>query len=103
MNGIERPVAMVSRALTEAELKYPPIEGEALALVWVLERLRHLVEGAKVLVRTDHKPLVYIFRNDVNKSKLSRWALKLQALNLEIEHINGKVNVLADYVSRRPI
>ena len=40
---------MVSRALTETELKYPPIEGEALALVWVPNHLHHLVEGAKVL------------------------------------------------------
>ena len=67
---------MVSRALTETELKYPPIEGEVLALVWVLDHLYHLVEGAKVLVHTDHKLLVYIFKNEVNKSKWLQWALE---------------------------
>ena len=68
---------MVSRALTETEVKYPPMEGEALDLIWTLDRLRYLVEGSRVVVRTDHKPLIYIFRNPANKSKLSRWALKL--------------------------
>lgn len=58
-------------------MAYAPIEGEALALVWALERLQHLIEGQKVVVRTDHKPLVYIFKNSAGKSKLTRWALKL--------------------------
>ena len=70
-------MAMVSRALTETELKYPPIEGEALALVWVLDYLHHLVEGAKVLMCMNHKLLVYIFKNEMNKSKLLWWALKI--------------------------
>ena len=76
-DGVERPITMVSRSLTKTERAYPPIEGEALALMWVIGRLKHLIEGKHVVVRTDHRPLIYIFRNDANKSKLARWALKL--------------------------
>ena len=70
-DGVERPITMVSRSLTETERAYPPIEGKALALIWVIDRLKHLIEG------TDHRPLIYIFRTDANTSKLTRWALKL--------------------------
>ena len=37
--GIERPVSMISRCLSETEMKYAPIEGEALALMWAVDRL----------------------------------------------------------------
>ena len=76
-DGVERPITMVSRSLTETERAYPPIEGEALALIWVIDRLKHLIEGKRVVVCTDNRPLIYIFRNDAKKSKLARWALKL--------------------------
>ena len=68
---------MVLRSLMETECLYPPIEGEALALIWVVNRLKHLIEGKQVVVCTDHHPLIYIFCNDTNKSKLARWVLKL--------------------------
>ena len=53
---------MISRSLTDTELGYSPIEGEALALVWAVDRLKHLLLGRKTIVRTDHKPLIYIFK-----------------------------------------
>ena len=68
---------MVSRSLTETKRSYPPIEGEALALIWAIDRLKHLIEGKRVVVRTDHRLFVYIFCNDAKKSELARWALKL--------------------------
>ena len=61
-NGIERPVAMISRSLTATEQRYSPIEGEALAVVWAVDRLKYLIVGSRTVVRTDHKPLIYIFR-----------------------------------------
>ena len=55
------------------------------------------------MVRTDHKPLIYIFKNAEGKSKLARWALKLQRFDLQVEYVAGKVNVLADFLSRVPL
>ena len=52
------------------------------------------------MVGTDYKPLIYIFKNTEGKSKLARWALKLQRFDLQVEYVAGKVNVLADFVSR---
>ena len=69
---MEIPITMVSRSLTETEHLYPPIEGEALALIMSIDRLKHLIEGKQVAVHTDHHPLIYIFCNNANKSKLAR-------------------------------
>ena len=55
------------------------------------------------MVRTDHKPLIYIFKNTEGKSKLTRWVLKLKQFDLQVEYVAGKANVLADFVSRVPL
>lgn len=94
---------MISRSLTATEVRYSPIEGEALALVWAVDRLKHLIMGSRTVVRTDHKPLIYIFKGAAHRAKLMRWALLLQKYTLEVEYIEGKANVLADFASRMPL
>ena len=58
-DGIERPVAYVSRQLNTAERAYPASELELLALVWATRYFRCYVHGKKFLVRTDHATLTY--------------------------------------------
>lgn len=94
---------MVSRSLTPTETSYSPIEGEALALIWAVDRLKHLILGAKTIVRTDHKPLIYIFKGAAQRPKLMRWALLLQKYDLVVEYVSGKANILADAASRMPL
>lgn len=94
---------MISRALTATEARYSPIEGEALALIWAVDRLKYLLVGSRTIVRTDHKPLVYIFKGAAQRAKLMRWALLLQKYDLDVEYIEGKANVVADYASRMPL
>lgn len=37
-NGLEKPIACASRALTTTELKYPQMDREALAIVWAVQK-----------------------------------------------------------------
>ena len=54
-----------SRFCTEAEQQYSPVEGEALAVAWALEKARHFNTGCMDLwVAVDHKPLLGIYRLD---------------------------------------
>ena len=53
-----------------------------------------------VQVFTDHNPLVFINRMKNNNQRLLRWSLALQEYNLEIKHIKGKENIMADALSR---
>ena len=55
------------------------------------------------MVRTDHKPLIYIFKNTEGKSKLNRWVLKLQQFDLQVEYLAVKVSVLADFANQVPL
>lgn len=52
------------------------------------------------MVRSDHKPLQYLFSLKDPTSKLSRIRLELSDYDLEIEHIKGKDNVAAHALSR---
>ena len=56
----DHPVTYASRALTQAEQRYSQIEKELLALVFGLEHNHQYVYGRKVILYTDHKPLVSI-------------------------------------------
>jgi cleavage and polyadenylation specificity factor subunit 1 len=71
VDGERRPIAYVSRSVTDAEKKYCDLLGihegtgfetrqiETLAIIYVLEELSHLLEGAEhVTVRTDHRNIL---------------------------------------------
>uniref|UniRef100_A0A914XW41 RNA-directed DNA polymerase n=1 Tax=Panagrolaimus superbus TaxID=310955 RepID=A0A914XW41_9BILA len=57
--------------------------------------------GAKIIIRTDHQPLVGLLKNGNLTPQLIRWALELQEYrDLKIEYVMGKANVVADAMSR---
>ena len=57
----DHPVIYISPNLTSAEQKYSNIKREALAVVIAATRLRQFLLRRKFTLRTDHKPLQYIF------------------------------------------
>ena len=60
-----RPNAFASKSLTGAEQRYSNIEWEALGILHGLEKFHHYCFGREVLIITDHKPLVAMFKKDV--------------------------------------
>ncbi|KAL1123671.1 hypothetical protein AAG570_001444 [Ranatra chinensis] len=56
----DRPVAFASRKLTSAESRYSAIERELLGVVWAVEYFRPYLWGRQFLIKTDHKPLVWV-------------------------------------------
>ena len=59
-DGIERPIAYVSKTLSPSEKNYAQIEKEALALVLGVRKFHQYIYGRKVTLVTDHKPLLAI-------------------------------------------
>lgn len=98
----EHPIEYASRLLHDAELNYSTTEKEALAVIWAVEHFRGYIEGAKIIIATDHQPLRWLMSLKSPSGRLARWALRLQPYDLHITYIPGKTNVLADTLSRPP-
>ena len=74
-----------------------------MAVVWALETFRLYIYSVKVLVRTNHNPLLWIKNNAAKSARIARWVLGLQDLQFELQHRAGKPNVVADALSRSPL
>jgi len=81
---------------------YSTIEKEALALLWALQHFEVYLGSSAVpiTVYTDHNPLIFLSNMSSSNQRLLRWALKLQDYNVQIQHIKGSDNVVADALSR---
>lgn len=101
-DGVEHPVSYFSKKFNPHQRVYSTIEKEALALILALKHFEVYVGSAvaPVIVYTDHNPLVFIHQMRNTNHRLMRWALFLQAFNVEVRHIKGRDNVLADTLSR---
>ena len=101
-------VCMVgSSFLSPAEQNYSPIEGEGLAVVNALHKTRHYTQGCdKLLVCTDHKPLVPVMSTktleNIENPRLMRLVQKTLSWRFLIIHIPGKLLAGPDTLSIIP-
>jgi hypothetical protein len=94
-------IAYASRQLWKHELNYVTHDLELAAVVHALRIWRHYIMGTKCQVYTDHKSLKYIFtRKDLNLRQ-RRWLELIKDYDLEIHYHPGKVNLVADALSRK--
>ncbi|UYV61067.1 K02A2.6-like, partial [Cordylochernes scorpioides] len=105
-DGSLKPIAYVSRTLSETEKRYSQIEKEGLAIVWTCERLKDYVTGIKIHIETDHKPLIAIFTSKSLEDmtpRLQRLKMRMMRYSYQISHIAGKKQIVADMLSRKPM
>lgn len=97
-----QPVAYLSKKMLPAETRYPVHEQELLAIVVACAAWRHYLHGAQFKVMTDHHSLRYFQTQPMLSGRQARWKDKLAEFDFTIEYIEGKTNVVADGLSRRP-
>ena len=106
-----QPIMFLSRCLNTAERNYWPTELEVAGIVWVVKKIRHMIESSlkpPVVVYTDHSAAVPISKqttlNTTSTDKLNlrlvRASQYLSAFNLELRHKAGKSNTVPDALSR---
>nr|XP_043871756.1 uncharacterized protein LOC122760682 [Solea senegalensis] len=100
--GEECPILYLSRKLQPQETRYSTVEKEGLAIKWTLESLRYYLLGREFDLETDHRALTWINTMKDHNSRLTRWYLSLQPFRFSIRHRSGKINVVADCLSRLP-
>lgn len=103
-SGVERPVSFFSKKFNSYQLNYSVIEKEALALIWALQHFEVYVGSGVVpiVVYTDHNPLTFFRSMMCPNQRIMRWCLFLQSFHLDVRHIRGTDNVIADALSRAP-
>ena len=96
-----RVIAYCSRKFTPAERNYTTGEQELLGLITALREWRCYLEGAPVILITDHNPLTYLDSQDQLSRRQVRWVEFLSRFQYRIVYQRGAVNV-ADPLSRHP-
>ena len=94
------PVAYFSGNFDKTQVKWNIMEKEACAIYKSAKRFVFYITGAKTTVFSDHKPLKNFFKGGMNIAKLDRWSLELQEFDISLEFIQGKLNKIADVISR---
>ena len=98
---VEHPIAYYSKKFDKHQKNYSTVEKELLALVLAIQHFEVYISADQPLVvYTDHNPLVFLNKMKNKNRRLLNWNLMLQEYNLDIRHIRGKDNVLADSLSR---
>ena len=99
---VNHPVCYFSKKLTPAQRNYADIEQELLAILSALQHFEIYVPayGPRVTIYSDHSPLQFLDKSKFKNVRLTRWSLLLQEYNLEVRHIKGVDNVVADCLSQ---
>ena len=105
VNNNWQPLAFYSRQLRDAERKYSTYDRELLAIYLAIRHFRYFLEGRTFTVYTYHKPLVDAISklSDPRTAKQQRHLSFISEFTTDIKHLFGKVNVVADCLSRCPI
>ncbi|KAG9444837.1 hypothetical protein H6P81_016177 [Aristolochia fimbriata] len=100
----ERSLYYLSRTPVGTELNYTPIEKTCLALIFVIQKLRHylLAHSTNLISRAD--PLKYIMSQSILSGRLAKWALLLS--NFQINFVPQRATkgqALANFLADHPV
>ena len=99
-NGEQRPLGYFSKRLTDCEQRYSVTDKEALGVVYACRHFHHWLWGRHFEIFTDHQPLTTIFTSRTKSPRVTRWILEMREYHYRIKYVKGKLNVVADQLSR---
>ena len=92
----DHPVTFVSGLFRGSQLNWAALMKEAFAIYMSVKKLSFYLTDARILLRSDHKPLEIFLQKNTLNSKVNNWAMELEAFNIQFDYIKGSSNVLAD-------
>ncbi|KAG4053363.1 hypothetical protein PC123_g11479 [Phytophthora cactorum] len=101
-DGHERVISFQSRQLKAAKRNYPVHDKELLPMKYTLVKFRvHLLGSRPFVIYTDHASLRAATNSPHLSQRMARWLTFFAEYNFRVEYNPGKLNVLADALSRR--
>lgn len=97
-----KPLGFYSKKLTDPQKNYSTYDRELTAIFQAIKHFKYLLEGRDFLIYTDHKPLIYAFgqKTDNASPRQIRQLDFISQFSTNIQHIEGKSNIVADLLSR---
>ncbi len=97
-----RPLAFFSLKFTATERRYSTFGRELRAVYLSVKHFRHHAEAYKIVVYTDHKPLLHALQShsDKNSEREFHQLDFLSQFNLEFRHVPGRDYEVAGASSR---
>jgi transposase InsO family protein len=97
----EGPLAFYSRPFAQRHLKLAAYERELIGLVQAVRHWRPYLWGRKFIVRTDHYALKFMLDQWLSTVPQHQWVSKLFGFDFSVEYRPGRLNIVADALSRR--
>ena len=96
------PIAFKRKKLQPHERLYSIYDKEMLAIMHALAKFRQYLVGGKFIVKIDQNSIRHFLTQKEVNDKQQKWVRKVQSYDFDIEYKNGKMNVVANTLSRNP-
>lgn len=102
--GSERAIYYLSKKLHDYETRYTVVEKSCFALVWAVQKLRHILINYEVQVICRMDPLKYLFEKQTLNGRLSRWLFLLAGFELVfVTQKAKKGGAVSNYCGEHPV
>jgi len=95
------PIAFFSRSFAARHLKLAAYERELIGLAQAVRHWRPYLWGRHFLIRTDHYSLKFLSDQRLSTVPQHQWISKLFGFDFVVEYRPGRLNTMADVLSRR--
>lgn len=95
---VYQPIGFASKKFSPQATRWSTIEQEAYAIYFAVDHFSYYLRCKPFVIETDHNNLLWIEASSV--PKVIRWRVFLQSFDFLLRHVAGKINTVADWLSR---